>query len=222
MRRKNKGDKREVMGKSVYSVLLNDKLVDELDKLACEKGVSRSVMLDRILADYFRVETPDQKMLGILSRLEEIVAGAAGMRFVNQPSVSMASIQSALSYRYNPTVRYSVELYPSGDYFGKLKVTLRAKNPALTGLMGEFYRFYAYLENKYAGKRVYSFEDGRYERLLEKPGSSATETAGESLASFVGLLDSIMKDFFANAKDLPSAYDKLEKKYAGELSSLEL
>lgn len=210
------------MGKSVYSVLLNDRLVEELDKLACENGVSRSVMLDRILADYFRVETPDGTMLGILTRMEEIVAGAAGLRFVNQPSVSMASIRSALSYRYNPTVRYSVELFPSGQFLGRLKVGLRAKNSVLIDLMDTFYRFYVLMERKYVGNRVYAAEDGKYERMLERPQGMDAVTAGEGLAFFVGLLDRMMKDFFANVSALPDAYAALEKKYAGELSSLAL
>ena len=44
--------------KSVYSVILSDELVKRLDAVAYTSGVSRSVMLNKILADYLGVETP--------------------------------------------------------------------------------------------------------------------------------------------------------------------
>ena len=78
------------------------------------------------------------------------------------------------------------------------------------------------MERKYVGNRVYAAEDGKYERMLERPQGMDAGTAGEGLAFFVGLLDRMMKDFFANVSALPDAYAALEKKYAGELSSLAL
>ena len=39
------------MGKSVYSLLLNDEVVDLIDKMAIMNGTSRSNMVEKILAD---------------------------------------------------------------------------------------------------------------------------------------------------------------------------
>ena len=57
--------------KSMYSVILRDELVRRLDAVAYENGVSRSVMLNKILADYLMVETPDTVMENIFSSMEK-------------------------------------------------------------------------------------------------------------------------------------------------------
>ena len=103
------------MHKSVYSVLLSDELVSRLDEKAYESGVSRSVMLDRLLADYLTIETVDMKMENALINMGKLIERYSGLRFTNLPSNSMAFVQRALLYKYNPTVKYSVELFPAGD-----------------------------------------------------------------------------------------------------------
>ena len=39
------------MKKSVYSLVLNDRVVEELDQLAYRQGTSRSALINRILAE---------------------------------------------------------------------------------------------------------------------------------------------------------------------------
>ena len=116
--------------KSVYSVILNDELVKRLDAVAYKSGVSRSVMLNKILSDYLGVETPYSFIENIFTSMEGLFAESVGMRFINQASNSMATVTSALEYRYNPKLKYALELFPSGD-LGQLKISLRSQNPAL-------------------------------------------------------------------------------------------
>ena len=83
------------MSKSVYSVIMTD----ELDRAAYKRGLSRSAMLDKIIADYLTMETPASRIENIFSEMEKMIMGRTGMRFINQPSLTMASVRSTLTYK---------------------------------------------------------------------------------------------------------------------------
>ena len=204
------------MSKSVYSVILSDDLVAELDKVAYKNGVSRSTMIDKILSGYLTVETPTTKMENIFSRMERLMGEWSGFRFINQPHVAMASVQSSLSYRYNPTVKYAVELYNGGEDLGEIKISLRTQSEALISLMEDFYKFYIYLEEKYLGKREYYYENYRFTRVLKKPSLSASET-GEGIAYFVRSVNYLLNGYFSGLDDVTKTKDILERKYATEI-----
>ena len=53
------------MNKSVYSLVLMDNVVGEVDKLAYEMGTSRSNLINQILAEYVRYTTPEMRMHAI-------------------------------------------------------------------------------------------------------------------------------------------------------------
>ncbi|MBR1867379.1 MAG: hypothetical protein IJ800_02230 [Clostridia bacterium] len=206
------------MSKSVYSVILNDDLVAELDKAAYNNGVSRSAMLDRILAEYLTVETPVTRMESIFSEMERLIGGWSGMKFVNQPSVSMASVQSALVYRYNPTVKYSVELFQSGDDLGVIKMSLRTQNPVLISLMESFYNFFIYLEAKYLGERSYSYEDGRFSRVLKRADGLSAEKSGEAIANFVRSVNFILNQYFSGLQEIDERKKEIENIYRKDIA----
>jgi metal-responsive CopG/Arc/MetJ family transcriptional regulator len=113
------------MSKSVYSLLLNDEVVELVDKLARVNGLSRSNMIEKVLANAVGYETPEIRANSIFGEIERLLSRSNTMRYLEQPSSYMASIMSALSYRYNPAIRYSVELFPKSSHLGQLKVTLR-------------------------------------------------------------------------------------------------
>lgn len=203
----------EEVSKSVYSVILDDGLVAELDRAAYKNGVSRSTMLDKILSDYLTVETPVVRMENIFSKMEGLIDEWAGLRFVNQAHLAMASVQSALSYRYNPTVKYAIELYQSGEDLGEIKISLRTQNPTLIALMEDFYGFFAYLENKYLGKREYNYENFKFTRYLKNPKLSSEET-GEAIAYFVRSTNYILNSYFDGIGNIERAKSDIEKDYA--------
>ncbi|MBQ7374008.1 MAG: hypothetical protein IJW64_05555 [Clostridia bacterium] len=207
--------------KSVYSVILRDELVKKLDAVAYENGVSRSVMLNKILADYLEMETPDTVMDGIFARMETLFSSIANMRFVNQASASMASVQSALEYRYNPKVKYVLELFPSGD-LGQLKITLRSQNPALIALLEDFYTFFAQLESHYIGERAYAYQDNRFVRVFVRPNGFSAEKIGEAITSYVQNFDEYLGIYFSNLSQINNAKYLIEVKYRKDISKKEI
>ena len=207
--------------KSVYSVILRDELVKKLDVIAYENGVSRSVMLNKILADYLEVETPDTVMENILARMEEMLSSASRLRFVNQPSNSMASVLSALEYRYNPKLKYSLELFPSGD-LGQLKISLRSQNPVLIGLLEDFYAFFIKLEGAYIGERQYFYQDNRFIRVLFRDGKASSVAIGEAIARYVKRFDKYLSIYFSSLSDLTFAKRQIEIEYINDIKNEEV
>ena len=136
------------MSKSVYSLVLNDEVVELIDKMARYNGLSRSNMIEKILADATGYETPEKRAFSVFEEIERLISKSPSMRYLSQPSQYMASIMSALDYRYNPAIKYSVELFPNSDHLGQLKVTLRTQNSILINLISDFYTLYTYLEKK--------------------------------------------------------------------------
>ena len=131
------------MSKSIYSLVLNDEIVDIIDKMARINGMSRSNMIEKILAGAIEFETPEIKAYNVFEEIEKLINKTQTMRYLSQPSQYMASIMSALDYRYNPAIKYSVELFPNSDHLGQLKVTLRTQNTILLNLISDFYTLYS-------------------------------------------------------------------------------
>ena len=200
------------MHKSVYSVLLSDELVSRLDEQAYKSGVSRSVMLDRLLAEYLTIETADMKMESALMNMGRLIESYSGLKFTNLPSNSMAFVQSALLYKYNPTVKYSVELFHSGD-LGQLKISLRTTSATLFSLMESFYTIFVSLEKKYIGERVYDYSDNKFVRMLLRPEGITPEKTGEAIAEYVAELDKYLRLYFTHLIDHEKARYEIEREF---------
>ena len=57
------------MNKSIYSLVLSDEVVEAVDALARGAGMSRSAMINRILAEKVAYVTPEMRLHGILESL---------------------------------------------------------------------------------------------------------------------------------------------------------
>lgn len=144
------------MSKSVYSVVLMDDVVDAVDRLAYEAGTNRSNMINRILAEYVQLATPEQRMQDIFSSIMDAVSGQNALQLMLNASDAMLSMRSAIHYKYNPSMRYVVELYPhSTEELGEVRAGLRTQNPSLLLYIGQFYKLWAGLERAYLeGRRA--------------------------------------------------------------------
>ena len=208
------------MGKSVYSLVLTDEVIREVDRAAYAMNTSRSNMINQILAEYVSYVTPEKRSREVFGRLEDALAALDHFQVMLQPSDSMISLRSALAYKYNPTVRYSVELYRTGEpAVGELRVSLRSQNSSLILYISQFFKLWRRIEEAYVGQRESVIEDGRYLRRLYLPeGSPQTnEELGDILAGYIQLLDAAMKEFFQNLQNPQEAARRVEALYAAYL-----
>ncbi len=208
------------MNKSVYSLVLSDEIVQEIDRMAYETGASRSAMINQILAEYVRYTTPEKRMREVFSAIEHMLLGSVFEPQL-QPSESMFSLRSALDYKYNPSVRYSVELYKNArPLLGELRVSVRSQNSALVLAMLQFFKLWTRIENKYIGRVECAMEDGRYLRKLRLTNENLTnEQIGEGIAAYINLLDSALKLYFESIHDPALAVTNVEKRYVNHIHS---
>ena len=207
------------MNKSVYSLVLSDEIVQEIDRMAYEMGQSRSAMINQVLADYVRYTTPEKRMREVFSAIEQMLLGSAFEPQL-QPSESMFSLRSALDYKYNPSVRYSVELYKNArPLLGELRVSVRSQNSTLVLAMLQFFKLWTRIETAYIGRVECAMEDGRYLRKLRlsEESNPGNEQIGEGIAGYINLLDSAMKLYFQNSNDPALAMASVEKRYISHI-----
>lgn len=193
--------------KSVYSLVLMNRVVEGIDGAAHLLGTSRSNLINQVLADYLSLYTPERRMKDIFDEMLSLMGGSEIFQVQAQPSDAMLSIRSALRYRYKPTIRYGVELYRGGGApAGELRVSIRTQSqPVLEALEG-FAGYWGALEARHLGKifpegggDFWVLTQGRLARPFFLPKGEAGESAqGLALAitQYIQYLDRALKYAF--------------------------
>ena len=189
------------MAKTLYSLMLSEDVVREVDKLAHRMGTNRSQLINSILAQYVGYVTPEQRINRILSQIEQLLQPAADLVPFLAPGAMSLSLKSALEYKYRPTVKYDITLYEGGsDTIGELAVVFRTQSEPLLQAMGYFFHAWKQIEDDFfipAGKHVdYALYDGRFTRSIAAPSK---ETDADRLAAvltdYIHLFDRCMKNY---------------------------
>ena len=63
------------MKKSLYPLMLSDRVVQAIDALAAQSGTNRSNMVNQILADYVSYTTPEKRMEQVFDEMEHLLTG---------------------------------------------------------------------------------------------------------------------------------------------------
>ncbi len=205
------------MKKSIYSLVLSDEVVAEIDRMAYQLHTSRSNLINQILAEHLSCVTPEMRMQAVFSHMEQMMQQ---FRILEQTSDRMLSLQSQLDYKYKPTVQYFVKLYPvpEGEKVGVLRVVLRTQNLNLIQNLDQFFRLWVQWEQKYAPcaeGTVYELSAGKLERSIHNPCDEETELA-ELIGEYVTRFDKYLKAWFAGNSDPVSIAEKLEKAFSQE------
>ena len=138
------------MKKTLYSLMLSDDVVREVDLLAHKRGTNRSNLINQILAEYLGMTTPQRRINDVFQAIEEAVAPYGQLVPFFTPNDLTMSLKSSLEYKYRPTVKYVVELYESGkESMGEISVIFRTQSAALISDMTDFFRLWHDIEQKY-------------------------------------------------------------------------
>ena len=193
------------MKKTLYSLVLNDEVVREVDALAHRMGTNRSNLINQILAEYVNYTTPEQRINQVLSTIEELMAPSRDLVPFFSPNSYTMSLKSSLEYKYRPTVKYEVELYRGvGDSIGELTVLFRTQSMALIQSMTDFFRLWKQLEDSHlkplTGQSIdYALYDGKFVRSIAVPGKDCTaQELAAALSNFITLFDKLLKGYLAD------------------------
>lgn len=211
------------MNKSIYSLVLSDEVVEAVDALAVSAGLSRSAMINRILAERVAFVTPEMRLRGILDSLARSMTDS--FLLAEKPTGSTLSARTSLKYRYKPTVKYSVEIFSeNGKRAGELRVSFRSQNAQLISDLTGFFRCWTALEQKYiagkiSGDILYTIQDGRFTRTLNMPrGEISEDELGTAVADYMAMLDGAMKEYFLRLPDIEEAVLAAGEYYRIELA----
>lgn len=208
------------MNKSVYSLVLTDDVVAEIDRIAYENGTSRSNTVNQILAEYVSYDTPEKRIREVFSEVENLLTGSSRFQVMMQPSDSMFSLRSALAYKYNPTVRYSVELNRNlQPAIGELRVSVRSQSSALRLYMLQFFKLWSRIEQNLVGHVECAMADDRYIRRLAvaEDRKLDNEALGQGIAEYIRLFDTALKLFFNHLDQPETAIARVESLYGDYL-----
>lgn len=188
------------MSKIKYSLILDDAVVRHIDNTARKNKTSRSGLINKILAEYLSYTTPETHINEIMRRVGEIFGAEPDFVKVTENSERLFSVKTPLDCKYNPTIRYRIELFPSrdGNAFGELQANYRIRSRDVASKLDRFFALVAGAENKYFSRpNGCSVCEGKFSRKFFIPdGKDYTddETA-EAITAYVKNFDSILKDY---------------------------
>lgn len=206
------------MKKTLYSLMLNEEVVREIDALAHQMGTNRSALINQILADYTSVITPERRIESIFHAIEEMVAPARELVPFFVPNAMTMSLKSSLEYKYRPTVKYEVALLDdTSDTLGELSVIFRTQSAALLQSMTQFFRLWKQIEDVHLTPYLagtpprYALYDGKFVRSLSLPRNRdyTSEEIAKAISDYIKLFDHLMKGFLSGkytAQDVESIY----------------
>lgn len=193
------------MKKTLYSLVLNDEVVREVDALAHRMGTNRSNLINQILAEYVNYTTPEQRINEVLSAIEQLMAPSRDLVPFFAPNSYSMSLKSSLEYKYRPTVKYEVELYRGGgESIGELTVLFRTQSMALIQGMTDFFRVWKQIEDAHlkplTGARIdYALYEGKFLRSIAAPDRDCTtQELAAALSDYITLFDKLLKGYLAD------------------------
>lgn len=204
------------MKKSLYPLMLSDRVMQAIDDLAARGGTNRSNIVNQILADFVSYVTPEKRMEQVFRKMERQLTGRDSFQVLLHNGGSILNMRSALAYKYNPNVRYSVELYRGGEAaFGELRVTMRTQNQSLLLCIMQFFKLWMRIESSYVPGCQYNLSDGRLTRklMLRMDEEVSGEELGQMLSDYVSAFDGAVKTFFYHLNEPNRAVAEVERIY---------
>ena len=204
------------MKKTLYSLMLSDDVVREIDNLAHRRGTNRSALVNQILAEYAGFVTPERRINDIFRQIGEILGSDRELVPFVAPGASTMSMKSSLQYRYRPTVKYSVELYRDREAaMGELAVVFRTQSAELLAAMDRFFRLWKQTEDDLIAAYLprpaeYALYSGRFTRTIALAAGRdySTSDVAAAISAYVRLFDRLMKGFLAGSLDAADVRDE--------------
>ena len=196
------------MKKTLYSLMLNDEVVREVDAMAHRLGTNRSNLINEILAEYVNYTTPERRINDILSTIQDLMQPSGDLIPFFAPHTYSMSLKSSLEYKYRPTIKYEVELFKGGeDAIGALSVLFRTQSPTLIEGMTDFFRLWKSIEDAHLARKLgerieYTLYEGKFVRSISVPDRACnSEELASAIAEYIRLFDKLMKGWLTGRYD---------------------
>ena len=202
-------EERQAMKKTLYSLMLSDEVVAEVDRLAHRLGTNRSNLINQILAEHVNLVTPERRINDVFSAIEQLLTPSRELVPFVSPNALTMSLKSSLEYKYRPTVKYEVELYRGdSDCLGELTVIFRTQSSALIRSMTEFFRIWKRIEDAHLRPLMegepprYALYEGKFIRSICIPARDcSSDELARVISEYIKLFDTMMKGYLSGRLD---------------------
>ena len=208
------------MSRSVYSLVLSDDVIRAVDRAAYAMNTSRSNLINQILAEYVSYTTPEKRMKDIFDSLTTMIGRSEPFLIQNQGSDALLNIRSPLQVKYNPTIKYTVELFRDRESsVGELSIMTRTQSAALVDQLEEFFLLFCTIETAYS--RIppqYQIGRGKFIRkfILKDPTMNSDEI-GAAIGRYIQCIDRALKaDLNVPAHQRQAAVEEIYRAYLNE------
>lgn len=218
----------------MYSLILTDEVIDRIDRLAYERGISRSQLIDHILADTVGLSTPEQQRRALVKKAaDHISLRESGLQLHVRNDYQGMEATTFVKYKYNPTIKYNVEVVQGADGLeGVLKISSRSTSSDLRQHLDEFLQLFNDVDH--TGRQIYAVKEqeeenprsggARFARTLHLNNlfgkNEDPETAAPHLGRSLTLLDEAMQLYFSSLgqQQEDNLTDRLRELYLRTLS----
>lgn len=203
------------MKKTVYSLVLNEEVVRQVDRLAYEKGTSRSNLINQILAQSVGLLTDERRMDEIFQHACQMLADYPALQ-ASRASETVMTVRSALNYKYNPSMRYSITVENRGGRAeGCVKASLRSQNRELVHHLRRFFTLWSRIEQAYGKEPRFSLDGARFSREFTIPPRMEDDRRRQArmVVAYVAAMNSAFNGYFGHADDMTGAVKEIERVY---------
>ncbi len=203
------------MKKSVYSLMVFDEIIDQIDELAEENNQNRSQIINQILADYLGMITPEQKVQSILMSLNNKFKDKLRIKQFNKNS--SIHFDKSIDYKYKPKIKYSFEFIGSGDRkYAVFKISSRSKSVELNQKLENFFKKITEIEQKnhlYLGIKPDIESKHMFVREFRIEGSlnRDPDKVARFLSNYLIMFDKAINIYFSNksSKEIEESLSEL-------------
>lgn len=222
------------MRKSLYSLILFDDVVDAVDRMAYEKNMNRSQLINEILARQVGLLTPEQRVNKIISKIIEMVNKEESLQVKVQSDSGNLQFGTFLRYKYKPSIKYAFDFYTKdNERYAMLKVVSRTKSPELCAHLRNFFSILAKIDrnrfNELHSKEVITcIPDDSNNRFSREFLSGISiegirdEEIAEYLTRYLVMLDESLKYYFSHIDNLQNAAKQIDGIYLKHMSDIRL
>ena len=207
------------MSKSMYSLILDDGVVAGIDMLAAARRVSRSALINEILAEHCSYVTPEQQTRALFNELSELLLGLSFQPLPASNSKSIA-VKTNLDCKYKPTIKYEFEFkrVPNGTDC-TLKAIWRTTDAELQRRIEEFLHCWAAAETRFgtvSDNVEYSIEAGKIQRCCHLDGNMPVQDLKTAIVHFIRYFDQSIKRYTTGADNDYYGVEAVYRKYLNE------
>lgn len=204
------------MSQGIYSLLLQECLVDAVDAMAEEKQMSRSQVINEILSERFEMFTPEYRSNHIMDVVRERLSGNDKFHLISFSKGSSIQYKMIVPYKYNPKIKMMLIMNSKDPLsVATLKVSSRTTNVSFSDDLWGFFESLNHVTENHGRMEKYPMLVGAYDKSDAIYKKFPIEWTKETL-SFEEIAREITNYMYMLSESLIGYFESLEDPVFGK------